>query len=314
MLITKIKRVIRSGFIGFWRNGLVSLSAVLVMLVTLLVIGSLIFGQAVLDTALAYVKDKVDINVYFTLDAKDSDISALRDLLASRPEVLSVEYTSRDEALEAFKEKHKNSPQTLGALAELGENPLGAHITVKAKDPSQYEAIARLLQPENATALSAESSAFNSSSIDKVTYFEKKSIIDRLSLIIDSTQKVGLAISIALCFMAILVTFNTIRLIIYTAREEIAVMKLVGASNNYVRGPFIVEGIMCGTIASLLAMGVFFAFTAYIGTESERFFGGLNLYSYYKENFLQIFGIIFSIGILLATLSSYLAVRRYLRV
>lgn len=314
MFFTKLRRVIKSGFINFWRNGVVSLSAILVLVVTLFVIGSLVFAQAILTSTLDHIKDKVDINVYFKLDASEREVLGLKSFLETEPEVLSVQYTSREAALKAFQERHKDNSTILGAIDEVGQNPLGASLTVKAKDPSQYEAIATMLQGNDSTALSASKGAINTQIIDEVTYFKNKVVIDRLSKVIDSTQKMGFAVAIVLSFIAILVTFNTIRLVIYTAREEIAVMKLVGASNNYVRGPFVVEGVMFGMIAAVLVMALFFAGTAWAAPATENFFGGLNLYSYYMKHFVEVFGLMLGIGTILAAVSSYLAVWRYLRV
>ena len=312
MFFTKVKRIIKSGFVNFWRNGLVSLSAVLVLTITLFVIGSLIMGQAVLDSTLAQFKDKVDINVYFKTDAKEETVLSLKKLLEALPEVRAVEYVSRDAALAAFRDRHKDNSTILSSLDEIGTNPLGASLNIKAKEPSQYEAIAQMLQGDG-TTLSAGAAAY-ADSINEVTYFKNKTVIDRLSHIITSAQKIGLAIALLLSFMVVIVTFNTIRLIIYNAREEIAVMKLVGASNNYVRGPFLVEGIMFGFAAACITMALLFGFSVWLGPVTQDFFGGLNLYTYYTSNFFQSFGILIAAGIVLASFSSYLAVRRYLNV
>lgn len=312
MFFTKVKRIIKSGFVNFWRNGLVSLSAVLVLTITLFVIGSLLMGQAVLDSTLAQFKDKVDINVYFKTNSEEKTILDLKAHLETLPEVRSVEYVSREKALELFRERHKDNSTIIGSLDEIGTNPLGASLNIKAREPSQYESIAKLLQGDG-TTLTAEPTEY-SGSIDEVTYYKNKTVIDRLALIIESTQKIGLAIALMLSFMVVVVTFNTIRLIIYNAREEIAVMKLVGASNNYVRGPFIIEGIMFGFAAACVTMALLFGFAVWLGPVTQNFFGGLNLYTYFTANFFQTFAILISAGIVLATFSSYLAVRRYLNV
>lgn len=311
MFFTKLKRIIKSGFVNFWRNGLVSLSAVLVLTITLFVIGSLLMGQAILESTLAQFKDKVDINVYFKTSATEDSILNLRKSLQALPEVRSVEYISREQALALFRERHKDNSTIIGALDEIGQNPLGASLNIKAKEPSQYEGIAKMLQGEN-TALGAPISGREG--ISDITYFKNKTVIDRLALIIDSSQKIGLALALILSFMVVIVTFNTIRLIIYNAREEIAVMKLVGASNNYVRGPFVVEGIMFGVIAACVTMALLFGTAVWLGPVTQNFFGGLNLYTYYTANFFQTFGILVVSGVVLAALSSYLAVRRYLNV
>src|SRR4051812_30192120 len=139
MFWTKLKRIIRAGFFSFWRNGFVSLSSILVMMVTLFVIGMTMFSGVILRSTLDQIKDKVDINVYFVTGAAENDILAMKQKLEQLPEVKSpVGYVSREAALADFKKRHENDEFTLQALDELGENPLGAALNIKAKDPSQY--------------------------------------------------------------------------------------------------------------------------------------------------------------------------------
>ena len=145
-MFTSLKRILRSGFVDFWRNSFVSLASVFVITVTLFVIGSLVFLRAVLDSSLTQLKEKVDINVYFVTTAAEEDILGIQTSLEQLPEVAVVEYVSRDQALAKFRERHENDQLTLQALDELNDNPLGAVLNVRAKDPSHYESIARFLE------------------------------------------------------------------------------------------------------------------------------------------------------------------------
>src|ERR1035437_7419061 len=122
----KIKRMLQSGFVNFWRNGTISFSAVLMMTVALFVISSVLFVGALLTSTLNQIKDKVDVNIYFVTSAPESDILSLQKTLQAMPEVQSVDYLSSDQALQAFKDRHINDQLTLQALAELDQNPLGA--------------------------------------------------------------------------------------------------------------------------------------------------------------------------------------------
>jgi cell division transport system permease protein len=163
-----IKRVIRAGLLDFWRNGFVSAASVLMMTFTLFVIGLGLFTGVILNSALAEFRDKADLNIYFTTNAAESDIFALRDTLQAQPQVAMVTYTSRADALAEFRERHANDQLTLQALEELGDNPLGAVLTVKAKDISQYDAIAKFLQSQQ-QALGAGDPQI----IEKVNYFDE---------------------------------------------------------------------------------------------------------------------------------------------
>lgn len=308
MLITKAKRVIKAGFVNFWRNGFVSFASVLVMTITLFVIGSIIFMGILFNHTLDQIKDKVDINVYFVTSANPQDIMNIKKNLETLPEVAKITYTSREDALLNFKEKHKNDEQTLQALEELSDNPLGASLNIKAREPSQYESIANYLQSKDVLLKEGVSI------VDKVNYYQNKAAIDNFTNIVDGAKKVGMGLIGVLVLFSIIVTFNTIRLTIYVSREEISVMKLVGASNRYIRGPFVVSGIMYGFVSAMLTLIIFYPITFYSTKATKDFFMGLNLFDYYIKNFGQIFLIIAGSGILIGAISSYLAVRRYLRI
>src|SRR5690242_15193134 len=151
--MTLLTRVIKAGFLNFKRNGLVSWAAILIVTITLSVITALILLQAVLHSSLDQIKNKVDVSIYFTVDAPEDKILALKDSLEKLPEVAEVTYTSSSEALALFRERHSNDYPTIQALDEIGRNPLGAYLNVKAKEVSEYENIANFLKSDNALVL-----------------------------------------------------------------------------------------------------------------------------------------------------------------
>ncbi|MEK9184161.1 MAG: permease-like cell division protein FtsX [Patescibacteria group bacterium] len=304
MLWTSLKRIASSGAKNFARSGAVSFATVLIMTVTLVIVGFLIFLSALLTHTLALVQDKVDVNVYFTVDAAEGDILAIQDSLEELPEVATVTYTSRDAALEEFKTRHANDQLTLQALEELGENPLGASLAIKAKDPSQYESIVNHLADDPS----------GTDIVDRINYYQNKSVIDRLTGAIETMEKAGLFVVILFAGASVIIALATIRLAIYSARDEIAVMRLVGASNMYIRGPFIVAGILSGIMAAVIALLLFYPATWYAGSALSSWLGGFNLFDYYVSNFAMVFGILVGSGILIGALASWLAVRRYLKV
>ena len=170
-------------------------------------------------------------------------------------------------------------------MAELEESPLGAVLNVKTKEPSQYQGIAEFLQGRNILGSSGEEI------VDKVNYFQNKNAIETLSNFISTSRKLGFILTILLVVISILITFNTLRLVIYVSREEISVMKLVGASNFYVRGPFVITGILYGFISGILTMLVFYPILFWLGRYTQNFFGGFNLFSYYTSHFGQTFSV-----------------------
>lgn len=304
----QVRRIVTNGAKNFFRSGSVSFATVLIMTVTMLIIGLLIFLSAVLTATLTAIKDKVDVNVYFVTTAPESDIFALEQRLRALPEVASVEYTSREDALTAFKERHSTDQLTLQALEELGENPLGASIAIKAQDPEQYEGIVNFLADE--PALSADGASI----VDRINYYQNKVVIDRLTGAIRATERAGLVIAFVFALASVVIVFATVRLAIYTARDEIAVMRLVGASNMYIRGPFIVACILAGVLAAVLALIIFYPVSWYAGQTLTAWLGGFNLFTYYLSHFSIIAATLMGAGVVLGGISSWFAVRRYLKI
>ncbi len=302
-----IKRVARYGLIGFVRNGFVSLAAVLIMTITLFVLAGIMISGAALDATLNQLTNKVDVTVYFNTTAADEHITEIKKSLEALPEVAFVTLVTREQALATFRERHQNDQLTLQALDELGANPLGAALEVRAKKTSHYEAITKFLE-------SQQEQGGAGASIDKVNFYQNKTAIDTLTNVIETSKRLGIAIALVLGIASLLISFNTIRLAIYTARDEIGVMNLVGAKRWYVRGPFMVAGVLYGVVSGLIVLLLLYPLTAWIGPGSERFFGTFNVFSYFIESFPLFFLAIMGFGVVLGTLSSYLAIRRYLHI
>lgn len=300
-----LKRIIKAGFVNFSRSGIIAWAAVLMVTITLSVITTLILLQTVLHFSLDQIKDKVDVTIYFNVGTPEDKIMSLQDSLLKLPEVAKISYVSAADALKAFRERHSSDYPTIQALDEIGTNPLGAYLNVKAKEVSQYESIANFLKSDNLLTLDS------ANIIDKVNYNQNKLVIDRLNSIILGTQNLGFLITLILIIISIIITFNTIRLTIYISKEEIGVMRLVGASKMGVRGPFMIEGAIYGIIATLVTLIIFWPITIWLGHHMTSFLG-INMYDYYVANFFQIFAIILASGILLGIISSFLAIRKYL--
>ena len=303
--MTELKRITKAGFIGFKRNGLVSWAAVLNITTTLSVIISIILLQAVLHYALIQIKDKVDVTIYFTVGVPEDQILQLKSSLEKLPEIASISYTSAEDALKIFRDRHASDYPTIQALDEIKDNPLGAYLNVKTKEISQYEGIANFLKSDDSLVLGS------ASIIDKVNYRQNKPVIDRLNAIISGAQKLSLILTLVLIAMCLINTFNTIRLIILISKEEIGVMRLVGASKMQVQGPFMIEGAIYGVVATLVSMFLFWPISTWFGNNMTDFFG-LNLSDYYFANLLEIFIIILLSGVFLGMVSSFLAARKYL--
>lgn len=305
MAMITFKRIIKGGFLNFKRSGIISWAAVLVVTITLSVVTTIILLQAVLHFSLNQIKDKVDVTIYFTVGASEERIMSLQSSLEKLPEVADISYTSADEALRIFRERHQNDYPTIQALDEIGDNPLGAYLNIKAKEVSQYEDIANFMKSDNSLIPGRDSI------VDKVNYYQNKLVIDRLNTIISGAQRLGFFLTLLSVIITMIITFNTIRLTIYISKEEIGVMRLVGASKMHVRGPFMVEGVIYGVIATMITLVMFLPITAWLGRSMTNFLG-INMYDYYLSSFFQIFAILLLSGIILGVISSWLAIRKYL--
>lgn len=302
-MFTAFKRIIRSGFIGFYRNAYVSLASIFVMTIALFVIGTTLMVDQLLTASLQNIQSRVDINVYFTTEAPVSEIEELQASLESLPEVAEVSYTSREVALEQYQENNQNDEVTMQALEELDGNPLNSYLSVRAQETSQYAGVAQFLEEQD------EYQAI----ISRVNYNDNEEAISRLTAIIQAVEQSTFFVMLVLVLAAILITFNTVRLAIYTTRDEIKVMRLVGAGNMYIRGPFMLQGIMYGLIAGILALLTLYPLVVWLGPKTEAFFE-FNLLDYFITDLGIIFLVIVGVGVFMGLISSILAVARYLRI
>lgn len=302
-MITTLIRITKAGWLSFWRNKWLSSAAISMMSLAIFGITSLLLANVLINSLTANLEDKIDISVYFHLTAEEDDILAARNELIELSEVRSVEYVSTNEALKRFREKHADNEVLMQSLDELEKNPLEASLNIKAQQASQYGTIVQFFNNSNYQKI-----------IDKINYMENKAVITRLSSITRSIRQVSFIILLILAALAVLVTFNTIRLTIYSARREIKVMKLVGASNWFARGPFVVEGALYGVVAATIALFFMYPIVWYLSSKITLYLPGTDLLYFLQANLFTIFLMQIIIGVALGTASSLIAVRRYLKV
>lgn len=301
-MFTIISRIFHFGFKNFWRNGWLSTATVAIMtLASIGFLGLIMFGVITRAAATA-IQDKIDISVYFNTNTSEDEILNIQQSLDGLSQVASVDYISRDQALAAFQQNHASDPTVSQAINELDTNPLEASLNVKAKDPSQYGAINDYL---NSPDLSQY--------IDSISYTQNQAVIERLAAIVRDVNIGGWVVTIFLALVAGLVMFNTIRLAIYSNREEIGVMRVVGASNSLVRGPFVVEGMLWGAIAAVISIVVFAPALYFVSPYLNQFIPGMNAFQYYYMHVIRLFLYSLAFGVIIGALSSFWAVRRYLK-
>jgi cell division transport system permease protein len=303
MKLLKLKRTFSEGLDNFYRNGWLSFATVSVLAISLYIISvTLILGVSA-NMVLKNIQDKINVSVYFNSDVPESTILDVKSKLIGYQEIGSIEYVSKDQALEQFKKLGDNNPSISQALNEIGSNPLLSALVIKAKSPDQYDIITK--------AISNSSFAENISRID---FEENKSAIQRLTSIIKLVEQVGLTLGIVFVFIGIMITFNAIRLTMYAHKQEFEIMRLVGASNIYIRMPFVFEGIFYG-VSSAFAVMIFLFFTSkFLAPLTQGSISGGDIVSFYFSHFFIIFGSLLLSGILLGTFSGIIAIRRYLKV
>lgn len=301
-MFTVISRIVHYGVQGFWRNGWPSATTVAIMSLALLMVAGLIFFNYTTDRAVVSIQDKIDISVYFKNSTPEDEILNVKQSLESLPQVKEVDYISSDQALSVFKQTHQDDPTILQAVDQLDQNPLVASLNIKAQRPDQYADIAKYLSVPNLSQY-----------IDTVSYAKNQTVIERLDAIINNVNRGGLALTIALAILAGLVVFNTIRLAIYSNREEIGVMRAVGASNTFVRGPYVVEGVISGVLAALIALILAAPISYFVSPYLQVFIPGSNIFKYFYTSLPLLFGYLALFGVGIGSLSSYVAVKRYLK-
>ncbi|MFA5925419.1 MAG: permease-like cell division protein FtsX [Parcubacteria group bacterium] len=302
MLLT-ISRTLKTGFQNFYRNGSLSVAAVSILTLSLLIISIIIVLSIIANLGLKYIQDKIDIRVYFKGEVAEAQMAAFRSEILTYREVKSADIISKDRALAEFKENNANKPEILSAIEAVDDNPLLASVNIKAINPEQYDIIAK----------SIENSAYKEN-IASINYQQYKLVIDRFNSTLKTIRKTGAFLFVLFSLIAILITFNVIRMTIFNHGTEIEIMRLVGASNTYIRLPFIFEGIIYGTVAACIAILLLIPIVKIV----TPYIVGSGYVNVIQNGFTQYFIIIFLVqlllGVILGVTSSILAIRRYLKI
>ena len=302
-MMTSIKRVIRLGWISLSRDGGVIVTTIFVLVLTIALITSIFMIKGIGGFIISSIEEKVDISVYFKENVKEDEIMDMKEKIYSVSEPENIQYVSREQALDDFMERHQEEPVLMQSLEEVGVNPFLASLNIQASDPGQYEKITKFL----------EGAEFKES-IEKVDYYQRKPVIERIFSLTNSLKQIGIVLSVLLVFFSVLVVLNTTRLAIYNLKEEIQVQRLVGASDWFIRGPFLVQGIGAGIVAALICF-ILFAFGSWaFSSNINALFGDLDVWKYFTDNLLSIMMIQLLTGIVLGIGSSLIAVRKYLKI
>ncbi len=300
-MLTSLKRIFRVGWLNFKRNSTLSVATILIMVLVVSLITSIFLFKGMADFLKESLQNKFDISVYFKEDALESEIAKTKEMLLELPEVKTVSYISKEEALVIFKERHKDNDTITQALDEIGINPFLASLNIQAGSIANYDAINNFLSDSHFQGL-----------VDNIDYSQRKPMIESFYSLMNNIQKAGLVVAVILGLASLMMTFTTIRMAIYSSGDEIGIMRLVGASKWFIRGPFMVQGIICGLFASLAVFAVFGVASYFFSPKFLEMTGGFNLFRYFWSHLLAILGLQIVSGAGLGAVSSLAAVGKYL--
>ena len=288
---------------GFARNLSTTLGSIITIFLSLFIIGVFLVGAAVIDNIVKSVESEVSITAYVDDDAKESDINAMEDYIKGLPGVSSVTFTTKEQALEDFRNMSSNAD----IVDELGGNPLPASINIELSDPQLVQQVANDIQSSDLFKKIAD----EDDPADSLKYGQRT--VERLFSVTNYVRYIGIALIVLLVFIALVFINNTIRLAIMARRKEIAIMRLVGASNGFIRGPFLMEGALHAIIGAVLAVG---CLEVIHQVALPRLQGSLAFLPIEVNGttFLIIYLVLLAAGLVIGLIGSALAMRRYLKV
>lgn len=301
-MFTSFRRIIGLGWQNLIRNGGIAAANVFIIMIPILLTSALFSLQAVGDVLVKDLQQKADISIYFNESVSEDDILRVKDKIGQIPGIEKVEYVSKDRALADFRVRYEDNPTLMESLDEVVGNPLPALLHVAAQTPDQLEATAALLEEDDYRDL-----------VYKINYNERKEDIQRVFAFTDNAGKAGLGLFAILASISVLVTFNTVRIAILSRKREIGIQRLVGASRWFIRGQFLVEGLIFGVLAASFSFLTVMAASWYAGPALAGTIS-INMWTHFAANFWTILGMHFGIGIGLGVLSSTIAVSRHLKV
>lgn len=297
-------RVIKFSFQDIVRNIWLTIVTITILLVALFSINILVTVRLISDSAVAAVKEKIDISLFIKSDTMESEIMALKAKIASSPRVKDVVYVSKDMAISSFRKKYENNPEILAALKELGRNPLSPSLTIIPKDFNESGLLINELK------------VLDSPIIESRDFSDNTVILSKINNITKRVSEVGLFIISIFILTSLLVVYNAIRVAIYTHRQEIEIMRLVGASNAFIYMPYMFSALVYALLSVLIIISVFYPFLTLLQPYLETFFVGYNvdILTYFVDNFWFIFGGQFLAVLFINVVASLFAVRKYARV
>ncbi len=301
-MITTLKRIIKTAVVSLWRNRWLSLASTLVMVITLIIISVFVSLTIVANKVTDGLEKKIDMAAYLEDTVSEDQVFELQKLITRREDVVSVNYVSKEEALERWKARNVDDENLRDIISEE-DNPLPRSLEIKTEDPEDLEEIADLLDDQAYSSL-----------IKELSYKKNKDVVERLSRIAGFISIFGWSLSGVFILISILVIYNTVRLTIFARSEEIDIMRLVGASSGYVRGPFLLEGVAYGIVGTIIASIILYFSFQIAMPWAKGYLGGFDIgEGYLGISFWMVVLMQLLVGILLGVVCSSFAIKKHLK-
>jgi cell division transport system permease protein len=304
-LITQV-RIIKAGCLSFLRNATLAVAAIAVMVITLTIVLTSIIANATFSNTISQITDKIDISIFLKDNVTPQQRDKLLADLKNLPNIKSVKYISKEEALTSYKKQNQTNTALLVAISET-DNPLPASITVKPTDPNKITEIQKALERPDIKQLSEHTDSQE----------ERKQALNKITTATQFFQKAGVVGVIVFAVVSMLIIFNTIRMAIFNRRDELQIMRLLGASSWYIRGPFVVETILYGIVSAIISLTLCnFLFVGAASALGASSLGLLDIHfasAYFGNRFWLFLISQTASGILIGAVSSVIATRRYLK-
>lgn len=301
MFFLSLLRIIKFSFQDISRNIWLSLVTIIILVLALFSINMLLVVKVIGDSAVDAVKDKVDVSLYLEPSANEKEIESLETKINNLSEVKSVNYISKNEALEFFRQKNRENPEVMQALRELGTNPLTPTLIIKPENT------------ESLDGLTHELNKINSDIIQSRNFTDHEAILGKINDVTDKVSNAGIAVSAIFILITLMVVYNSIRVAIYTHEREISIMRLVGASNSFIYMPFLFSSLFYTLIGLAVTIGIFYPFLTLLQPYLDTFFTNynINIVHYFNSHFFVIFGLQFVCIALINIIASFIAVKKY---
>jgi len=302
--MTSFWRILKFSFQDISRNVWLTIATITILVLALFSVNILLTVQVLSQNAVEAVKGKVNLSLYLRPESSEAEILDLKTKLEAMPEVKTVKYISKNQALDSFRERNQNNPEILSALRELGKNPLSPSLVINPKDSDQAPALIEQIKKNNNPIIESRDFTDNALLLEKINQITKK------------VNEVGLFIIAIFILTSVLVAYNSIKVAIYTHRQEVEIMRLVGASNRFIYQPFLFSAVFYALAATIIGVALFFPFLSLLQPYLEVFFLDyqFNVVHYFVSHFILIFGLQFLAMALINILASSLAIRRYAKV